>query len=147
VPLTAEHGETYGSVLKYLNSEAGKPIDNRLLAGMDLVQAQMRGYGATVIELPGMFLLSDTGAPVGVQQRSFPRNIANGQPTVRNSVIVATPPREGKDPRKRESIFLRAWKRTIPGVVGEDEFTMKRAWTNGGEAHCSSNVIREPIQK
>ena len=136
--------ETYAQILRFLNSNEGRALDRKFQAAMDLVQNQVRGYGATVVELPGMFLHS---LVTPARQRAFPRNIANSQPTVGNTLITATPPKEGSPPRLRQSRFIRAWKNAIPGLVGENEANMFKAWRDGGEAHCSSNGIREPIKK
>lgn len=130
----------YALVLTWLNN-AGKEWNKRFQKGLDDAQAQMRSFGATVVKMPGMYFEYATD---GVQ-RSFPRNIANSQPTTNNKLITVRPP---DDPPALENLFFGKWRQDIPPeAVVEGEDSMHFAWTKKGEAHCSSNTIREPIKK
>jgi hypothetical protein len=73
----------------------------------------------------------------------LPLFVSNSQDLIRSYAAE-----QGKGNRKAESAFLTQWKNLLKaqGVDAEPE-DMTFAWRKGGEAHCASNGIREPIKK
>lgn len=105
---------TYGAVLNYLNTPGdGKTWNDRFHAGFEKAQAEMRSFGVTVREMPGMFMLYAETAD-GVQH-SFPRDIANSQPTWGNRLITAEPP---LNPNQAKNAFFVTWTNRLKGVSG-----------------------------
>jgi len=105
--------------------------------------------GAPVVSFPVLWL-----NPVAFAQekRSFPRNVSNSQPSA--SVFVYPQPGRDKtkeDPTRdrhyQENIFETAWKAILEqqGTAASPETNTEAAWRGGGEVHCVSNAIREPL--
>ncbi|HEV8543798.1 MAG TPA: protein-arginine deiminase family protein [Verrucomicrobiae bacterium] len=140
---------TYAKILDYIdNQAAGKKFADKYRTGIAGIEKQLKAEGVQLLRLPGMFFV--TGGPAGADIRGWPRNIANCQvsnPKVGDpgTLIVSMPPDLDKnvpDP------FLTAWK----AIFQKEQITigledMSTAWQRGGEAHCSSNGIREPMKK
>jgi hypothetical protein len=148
--VAAVEGPTYGDVLTWLNSDGGAPTDRSYGDQLVALQGVMRAAGATVLPLPGLFLNRRGGVATGGvgRQCSFPRNPANSQPTNPGTLVVTLPPEEttaaGVD---RDSRFLEEWRRLLraAGVARVEPEEVPNGWWHGGEAHCVSNTIREPI--
>jgi hypothetical protein len=152
-PTDASHGvgnaagATYGEMLTWLNSDGGAPTNQSYRDQLLALQGAVRGAGARVVPLPGLFL--QTGGPPP-RQRSFPRSAANCQPTTPGRLVVNEPPDETNAAgAQSESRFLAEWRRLLraAGVTGVDAEEVPRGWSHGGEAHCVSNVIREPLKR
>lgn len=120
------------------NPDAQK-YENHLAA----LQKKMKGEGVEVVGMPQLFFM-----PGSSRQKSFPRSIANSQPTSRGTLIVSRPPLETSPSGKQQkSSFFLAWQRILDSrveLIGQD---LTNAWNRGGEAHCASNAIRKPIIK
>lgn len=118
----------------------------RLSAALSGFRRLVADAGATVVPMPQLYFQISTLERTFIL-RSFPRGIANSQPTLPNRLIVSEPPQQrnaaGAD---EESAFLVEWRRILQvhGVAAEPE-SLRAAWFHGGEAHCSSNAIRQPI--
>jgi len=138
----------YGDILDYIdNQAAGKKFAQKYRTGIAEIEKQLKAEGVPILRLPGMFFITALG---GENLRGWPRNIANcqvinpkaGDP---GTLVVSMPPDldvKVPDP------FLTAWKAIFQKeqiTIGLEDMT--RAWQRGGEAHCSSNGIREPMKK
>ncbi len=144
--------KTYREILDYIdNKEAGKAWTKKYREGMAAVEKHLKDEGVQVLRLPGMFFETPTPAPVGgAHLRGWPRNIANSQvinPHANDpGILVISQPLKLEN--NNEDPFLVAWKMIFQRekiIIGLQDMTA--AWQKGGEAHCSSNGIREPMKK
>jgi Protein-arginine deiminase (PAD) len=140
----------YADILDYLdNSDDGKKWSAKYRDGLNAVAKQLKIAGVTVLRLPGMFF--ETPTPLdNPMLRGWPRNIANCQvvnpmPGDPGTLIVSKPPPTDDN---AEDPFLTQWKAIFKQqniTIGLEDVTT--AWLKGGEVHCSSNGIREPMKQ